>query len=81
MSEGNYSRQPMRFSDAVINDLAGVWGRLHRSAAVSQLQYLIRQMRIAGDLDGVANYGRILNVVTSHNQTERSPRDGILPSR
>jgi hypothetical protein len=70
----------MRFSDAVIDDLARVWARLHRSAAVSQLQHLIRQMRMAGDLDGVANYGRILKVVTIYNQAASTGRDGA-PSR
>ena len=64
----------MRFSDSVIDDLARVWARLHRAAAVSQLQHLIRQMRIAGDLDGVANYGRILKVVTIYTQLENSAR-------
>ena len=65
----------MRFSDAVIDDLARVWARLHRSAAVSQLQHLIRQMKVAGDLDGVANYGRILKVVTVYNDPAYARRD------
>ena len=53
----------MLFPDAVISDLARTWTKLHRSAARGHLELLIRQLELAGDIDGVANYARVLEAV------------------
>jgi hypothetical protein len=63
VTEAGLEEADMRFSDAVVGELAAVWARLHRSAARHHLEFLIRQMEGSGDPDGAANYSRVLAAV------------------
>jgi hypothetical protein len=53
----------MNLSQSVIDDLAVTWIGLHRSAAPPHLEHMIEEMRQTGDVDGVANYARLLKAV------------------
>lgn len=53
----------MDLSQAVIDELARCWMRLHRSAAQPHLELMIKQMRRSGDVHGAADYARVLEAV------------------
>jgi hypothetical protein len=65
----------MEFPDAVVDELAQVWARLHGSAARVHLHHMIGQMRRLGDGHGAANYRRILAVLRKENKVNRK---GVL---
>lgn len=58
----------MLFSETVVNDLARVWTRLHRTAARGHLESMIQQLQRCGDIDGVANYSRVLAAVIAYRE-------------
>lgn len=55
----------MMLSDRVVDELACVWVRMHRSAAETHLTNMIGQMRRAGDKAGGDDYARILAAVSA----------------
>ena len=59
----------MNLSQSVIDDLAVTWIGLHRSAAPPHQERMIEQMRQTGDVDGVANYARLLTAVLAIQRT------------
>jgi hypothetical protein len=64
----------MLFSDTVVRELAKVWTRLHGAAAQAHIEYLIGQAESASDVDGAANYRRVLALVTAYEQRRRDAR-------
>jgi hypothetical protein len=70
----------MLFSETVVRDLARVWTRLHRSAARTHLECLIRESEHLGDRETIVNYQRVLAQVIAYEEEHLADGDTQIRS-